>query len=334
VLREKPFLGCGALNWDIFFGLEDLSAFSFEGFKFFPGEEYVFERKAFLELLEKLKKEATFLHEGGGGSSANTLYALAKWGYPCIFIGAVGEDEFGKKILEEFKEVGLNRDNIFKSNETSLALILLDKKRDRSIVVSPGSAEASLSLEKIKLPSMKEAWLHLSSFASKEGEAFQKGLISTFKGVISLDPGEIYAEKGKEFLKPFLEKTKYLFMTERELELANLSCEELLKEKVHTIFIKMGKRGAMALSKNMALRYSVYPAKKIIDNTGAGDYFNAGVLAGLYLNFTLEKALELGLYSASLSLRDYGRRGVLNQEEFKKFLSRLKLEDDEKKSLC
>lgn len=322
---SKFFLfGCGALNWDIFFALEDLSSFSFEGFRFLPGEEYVLERKSFLELLKKLKKEAIFLYEGGGGSSANTLYALSNWGYSCAFIGAVGEDEFGRKILEEFKKVGLNTDYIFRASETSLALILLDRKKDRSIIVSPGTAEASLSLKEIKPSFKRMALLHLSSFASKEGVNFQKELISTWEGILSLDPGEIYAGKGKDFLKPFLEKTKYLFITEKEREMAGFSCEELLEGGNRTVFLKMGKGGAMALSRNMVLRASVYPAEKIIDNTGAGDYFNAGVLAGLSLNLSLEKALELGLYSASLSLRDYGRRGIPSLREFKIFLGRLK----------
>lgn len=316
--------GCGALNWDIFFEVEDLEEFSFEGFKFSPGEEYVFERKAFFELYEKLKREATFLAECGGGSSANTIFALANWGFRCAFIGAVGNDPFGEKILNNWKELFVETSFIFKGGETSLALILLDKKRDRSIIVSPGGAEDYLSFENLNVSSLKGELFHLSSFASEEGVFFQKNLLNNLKGKVSFDPGEIYAKKGALFLKPFLEKAKYLFLTDRELKLAGLSSEDLLEMGVNTVFIKLGKEGAMALRKNFYLRSSVYPAERIVDNTGAGDYFNAGVLAGLLLGLPLDKALELGLYAASTSLRDFGRRGLLSNNEFKIFLSRLK----------
>ena len=324
MLKKPLILGCGALNWDIFYAVKDLERFSFEGMRFIPGEEYVLPREAFLELLKKLQKEGLFLYEGGGGSSANTIFALATWGFSCGFIGALGEDTFGEKILKEFSKVNLKELYLVKAGQTSLALILLDDKRDRAIVVSPGSAEMYLSIENLKVTPFKGAILHLSSFASKEGEAFQKELISTFEGEISLDPGEIYAEKGKAFLATFLKKTKYLFLTEKELKRAELSTEELLESGIRYLFIKMGKRGALALTQNLSIRSSVFPAKEIVDNTGAGDYFNAGVLAGLLVGLSLEKALELGLYSASISLRDFGRKGILSQSEFKNFLSRLK----------
>lgn len=323
MLKNPLILGCGALNWDIFFQVEDLERFSFEGLRFSPGEEYVLGRKNFLELYEKLKREAGFLAECGGGSSANTIFALASWGFRCAFIGAVGGDSFGERILQEWKALSVDTSCVSRGGETSLALILLDKKRDRSIVVSPGSAETHLSLENLKASCLRGDLLHLSSFASKEGVAFQRDLILNFLGGVSLDPGEIYARRGKDFLEPFLRGVKFLFLTERELKLAGISKEEFLKEGKRIIFIKMGKEGALALMRRLTIRSSVYPAKLMVDNTGAGDYFNAGVIAGLLQKLSVESSLELGLYSASLSLRDYGRKGVLTREEFKKFLSRL-----------
>ncbi len=322
--KKLPLYGCGALNWDIFFEVDDLEEFSFEGFQFFPGEEYVFERKSFLELYENLKREKRFLAEGGGGSSANTIYALAKMGFKCGFIGAVGEDPFGEKILEELKALSVDTSCVIKGGETSLALIFLDKKKDRAIVVSPGTAESYLSYETLKSLLPRSGLIHLSSFASTEGKSFHLALLSAFEGIISLDPGEIYAKEGKDFLSPFLKKAKFLFITEKELKLSCISVEELLEKNLKGLFIKMGSKGALAITRNYCVRGSVYPPERVVDNTGAGDYFNAGVLAGILLGIPLEEALDLGLYSASVSLRDFGRKGVLSYQEFKNFLSRLK----------
>jgi len=69
---------------------------------------------------------------------------------------------------------------------------------------------------------------------------------------------------------------------------------------------------------------SVYEVEKIVDNTGAGDYFNAGVLAGIKYGFSEENILKLGVYSAGISLRDFGRKGCLTKKEFQKYVDLLK----------
>lgn len=321
-LRERLIIGCGALNWDIFFQVEDLSSLSFEGLTLEPGREYVLEREAFLALLHKLKQKALLVFEGGGGSAANTIYALASLGFKTAFLGAVGADTFGNKVLEELLSRGISVERIRREGETSLALIILDQNRDRTIIVSPGSAERALALEDGDL--FPQALYHLTSLASPEGAPFQKALLTKLPQRISFDPGEIYTGKGKDFLLHFLQKTKYLFITEGELAKSSFSQEELLNLWIDTLFLKRGKKGAKAIKRGLIVQSSVYQAPKIVDNTGAGDYFNAGVLAGLLLNLPLERALDLGLYSASLSLRDYGRKGIMNQKEFKNSLSRLK----------
>jgi len=321
-MAKTFIIGSGALNWDLFFAVKEIEGFSFEGIYFQPGGEWVLERKVFLSLLEKLKKEGNFLFEGGGGSAANTIYALAKAGFKTSFISCCGEDSFGEKVIRELKEAGVDTSHIKRYGETSLALILLDKKKDRAIVVSPGSAEKAL--ESFELKDLPEGLYHLTSFASPEGEAFHKQLLQKLKTKISFDPGVIYSSKGKTFLSPFIEKTCFLFITEDELKRSGFTKEELFERGIKYLFVKKGKKGAELFGRGLIAKSSVYPAKQIIDNTGAGDYFNAGVLAGLTLGLSPDKALELGLFSASVSLRDFGRRGVLSQAEFKNFLSRLK----------
>ncbi|MCS7199903.1 MAG: carbohydrate kinase family protein [Caldimicrobium sp.] len=318
----KVIVGCGALNWDIFYLVEDLSKVFFEGLYFEPGKEYVLDRESFLNLLSKLKKEGTLVFEGGGGSSANTIYALAKLSFKTAFLGAVGEDPFGARALRELESIGVCTKRVRRQGETSLALIMLDSKRDRTIVVSPGTAESALFFEREDL--FSSSLYHFSSFASPEGVLFQRELLLNLKSKISIDPGEIYSKQGKSFLKPFLEKTQILFITEREFRLGMLSVEEIWSWGVRYLFIKRGKEGALGATNRLFIRSSVYPVKHVVDNTGAGDYFNAGVLAGLSLNLPMDKVVELGLYSASLSLRNYGRSGIMTPQEFEKFLSRLK----------
>jgi len=317
------FIGCGALNWDMFFEVENLHSLKFENIVISAGREVVLEREQFLRFLKFLEREGNFLFECGGGSSANTIYALSCWGFKSAFIGAVGEDEVGRKIVDELEGVGINTEFIVKSGETSLAIILLDKRKDRFIAVSPGNSEVYLSQSKVKLYGHSTLF-HFSSFASKTGQKFQKDLLSKINTKISFDPGEIYAGLGKEFLIPFFEKTEILFITEYELKKIGVSVEELFNLGVEKIFLKKGKEGAECFTKQQKIEMPAFKVRNIVDNTGAGDYFNAGVLAGLKMEFPEEKALKLGIYSAGMSLRDYGRKGCLTKEEFQNYVNLLK----------
>ncbi len=316
------FIGCGALNWDIFFDTEDLIKIKFESFSFYPGREIIIERKKFFKLLNLLEKKGNFLFECGGGSSANTIYALSCWGFKNAFVGAVGKDNYGEKILYELEKIGVETNFIVKEGETSLALIILDRKKDRFIAVSPGNSE--IFIKKIKIDKLSlNGFFHFSSFASQAGQNFQRRLLKDISFKISFDPGEIYAALGKDFLLPWFKKTQILFLSEYEFKKIGLSFNELFDLGIEKIFLKRGKEGAIFISKEEKIEAPVYPSQKIVDNTGAGDYFNAGVLAALKLGLKNEKALKLGIFSASISLRNYGRKGCLTKEEFQNSINLL-----------
>lgn len=320
------FAGCGALNWDIFFEVEDLSTFKFENLEISPGREIVLKREKFLKFLKFLEKKEKFLFECGGGSSANTIYALSLWGFKNFFLGAVGKDQFGKKILEEFENAGVNTEFIIKGKNSSLAIILLDKKKDRFIAVSPGDSEELLPNSETIFPNISNINIsfHFSSFASKSGQNFQKNLLSKLNKKISFDPGEVYTKLGKTFLDPFFKKTEILFITEYELKKTGFILNELLNLGIEKIFLKKGKAGAECYTKEKKISFPALEIEKIVDNTGAGDYFNAGVLAGLKLGLSEEDALKLGIYSAGMSLRDFGRKGCLTKREFQNYVNLLK----------
>ena len=295
-------VGSGALNLDLFYEVEDLRPFGLE-----PGGEVWGSREEFLALKAALKREGRFITASGGGSAANTIYALKSWGFETGFIGIVGEDEEGEQVLAELYGVELSR--VVKRGRTGLCLIVLDAQRDRAIFVSPHSDEEAL-LER-NFSTTKEEWLHLSSLVTDEGFSFHLGLKEKHLGPVSLDPGEVYARRGKGLL-PLLRGAEVLFLTEQELLLLG---EEALTGLAKRICLKRGRAGARLFD---GATFEVPPARapKVVDNTGAGDVFDAGVLAGLLSGLGLAAAGRLAADLAALSLRDYGRRGYPTRAEF------------------
>ncbi|MBA1393176.1 ribokinase, partial [Lactobacillus sp. XV13L] len=83
-------------------------------------------------------KEKTF---AGGGKGANQAFAAQRSGAKVHFIGAVGNDEAGKRMLKAMKEEGIDLANVaVKDNEkTGTATILLDQNGQNSILVYSGA---------------------------------------------------------------------------------------------------------------------------------------------------------------------------------------------------
>lgn len=167
-MDSVTIVGCGALNWDCLFKVREI----------------VIDRESIIE--DK--------HESAGGSAANTIYALARWGIKAGFIGAVGDDVEGRKILQEFESVNVEtqRIRIVKGQPTGQVIGLVDFKGRRSLYVQPG-ANLSLRLTEDDFAyAAKAQWVHLSSLVGDEAFESQKALILSLPNDVSVSfsPGQ------------------------------------------------------------------------------------------------------------------------------------------------
>ena len=61
---------------------------------------------------------------------------------------------------------------------------------------------------------------------------------------------------------------------------------------------------------------------KVVDNTGAGDVYDAGFLAGLFLGKSLVESARFAAALASKSVAGYGRTCYPTREDLDRFFSR------------
>jgi len=192
---------------------------------------------------------------------------------------------------------------------------------DRAIFVVPHAKEELLA--SFSFPTAVSEWLHLSSLVSEGGFRFHLALCASHPGPRSLDPGEIYAARGRAALEPLLKGNEVLFMTIQELKRLEGKREEFSAWNRYFV-LKKGREGAEIYS---AAEKEVVPPSSpplLVDNTGAGDVFDAGFLAGLALGLSPARAGKLAARLAALSLRDYGRRGFPKREEFSAILDEIR----------
>ena len=328
------FTGCGALNLDLIYEVEDIDSVRNAGFDLEPGRECVMNHQGAKDLLTLLEKEAKLLSKSGGGSAANTLCALSRMGHRCFFIGTVGEDDEGEFLLDSMKEVDCSLVN--RSGKSNLCIVVIDKEsKDRALAVVPGSLAIDPDAPKMRTILENSSLFHLSSLAQEEGPELQGQLIALCPSscIVSFDPGEVYAAQGYETIQEILLRTWLLFVSDVEFEqiFGKKSIMEVIskglfgsriqeiKEIPFDFFKKMpppilakksGARGALLASKTSVYSCPAREVEKIVDNTGAGDAFNAGLIHAIFSNKGPKEALEDAVSVAAFSLMFPGREWI------------------------
>ncbi len=323
MIKMLDVIGIGALNLDLLYEVEALAALREQGWPLHAGREQSLSPVEFRHLLQELENHGTLRFRSGGGSAANTIVALARMGFQTGFAGRVGADEEGAFILSEMKGVDLAQ--VKSGNASGICLVVLDKCRDRALVVQP-NANDDLSFADMNIPYLADSrYLHLSAFVGDGPFAAQRRLMEVLphRVKVSLDPGELYARRGREALLPLIKRSAIVFATEHEICMLTgtsdyrAGCKEIASLGPEIIVCKRGEQGASLFSRQEEAEFRPQAETEVVDNTGAGDVYNAGFLAGLLLKRPLTVCLALAHAMAAKSLGGYGRQSYPDAEDLK-----------------
>ena len=307
-------IGIGALNLDLMYEVDALADLRKHGWPLHAGREQSLSPAEFRRLLQKLESEDASRFRSGGGSAANTIVALARMGFQTGFVGRVGGDAEGAFILSEMKGVDLAQ--VKQGAASGICLVVLDRRRDRALVVQPNANDA-LTFEDLDIFYLADArFLHLSAFVGDDPFAAQCRLMELLPArvKVSLDPGELYASRGKAAILPLIARSSILFTTGHEIcRLTGAAdyqagCREIASLGPNTGVCKRGEQGAYLFSSEGEAEFRPQRETEVVDNTGAGDVFNAGFLAGLLRKMPLRTCLAFAHALAAKSIGGYGRQ--------------------------
>jgi ribokinase len=198
---------------------------------------------------------------------------------------------------------------------SGICLAVLDRGRDRALVVQP-YANDDLRLEDLDISYLaKGHYLHLSAFVGDTPFDAQRRLMEILPPhlKVSLDPGELYAQRGMKAVLPLIERSSVFFATIEEIRTLTgaadyqAGCKEIASLGPDAVVCKMGQEGAYCLSQEGEREFRPQGEAAVVDNTGAGDVYNAGFLAGLLLERSLHDCLAFAHRVAAKSLGGYGR---------------------------
>ena len=255
-----------------------------------------------------------------GGSASITAVAAARLGLSVALAAAVGADPAGQFMLDQLAREGVATGAVAVREDIPTGMtVALSNGGDRAILTALG-AVGSLTGDDVPAALLRRArHVHISSYFLVEeslGPALGD-LIATAQAAgatVSLDTNwDPSGRWGGDRLAAALARADLLLPNEAEA--VRLSGEPDLAAAVPVLtaagtrlVVKLGARGALCADGIRQHRVSVPPLVPV-DATGAGDCFNAGLIAGLLRGLDLPQAAALGCAAGALSTRGPGGTG-------------------------
>ncbi|MEV0162313.1 carbohydrate kinase family protein [Nonomuraea fuscirosea] len=249
-----------------------------------------------------------------GGSGAITAYGAARLGLRTAFVGRVGDDPAGAFVLDALRAGGVDVSAcvVDPAVPTAMTVALVDGD-DRAILTAPGCLDRLGAADVPPGLLERAAHVHVSSYflqpllAAGLGGLF--GLARAAGASTSLDTNDDPAGRWAG-LEDVLPVTDVLLPNEAEaLSIAGATTlEQAVKElaaRGTLPVVKRGGRGALALADGELVEAPAPPVT-VVDAVGAGDSFNAGLLAALLRGRPLRQAMTVAVACGTLSTRAAG----------------------------
>lgn len=264
-----------------------------------------------------------------GGGSANVAVACARLGLKAACIGIVGADERGEAIKKNLSAHNVNVKAVRPGNGHSGVSYIVVTEAHEHVVFTYRGANSVLTVDRAAKKMLAQAqWTYITSLSGNWRTVLKEVFDSA--NLIVWNPGRLQLQAGFKTLASYLKKTAVLILNKDEaIELA-LSYPRLVAQKSYTsrqlatiisgfgpaaVVITDGARGAVASDgKHVYVRPAIKP-KRILDTTGVGDAFGAGLIAGLHIHRgDMNKALELAAKnSASVVAHQGAQIGLLSR---------------------
>ncbi len=245
-----------------------------------------------------------------GGEACNTAIALHRWGANVVLVGnAIGVDERGKKLLDMFQRdvPGLILDYI-RIDETAITpfcACIATPDGNRTMF---GTGFSELYCPEISLELARSA-----KYFTMDPNGWHSGIkaaeLADEAGckVISMD----YADSDKVCSFSDLLLISHNRFPGAGLDVLKSRAKKLSQKHRTRVIITCGESGCIYANfeNSEFLRFHALPAEKLIDATGAGDIFRAGIIYGQIAGWGIVETIQFATTASSLNCEQPGGWG-------------------------
>lgn len=257
-----------------------------------------------------------------GGKGANQAVAASRLGGHVSMIGCVGDDSFGRELVENLTKEGVDTSHVFVQPNVSsgVALIQVDDQAQNSIAVASGAnfrlsseyvEKAIQAIEKIDVVVLQlETTLETIYTAARV--ANQRGA----KVILNPAPAQVL-ENDLLQLVDYLIPNEYEIATMTGFQIQNITdtdqaAQQLLSKGVKNLIVTLGNKGSVIFEVNTNNSVDI-PAWKVqaVDTTAAGDCFIGAFAVGLSKEKSVKDAAAFASAAAAISVTRVGAQPSL-----------------------
>lgn len=255
---------------------------------------------------------------GPGGKGSNQAIAVARLGAPVEFLAKIGRDDFGAMARGIYAEEGVGTRFLRESADLptgSAAIIVDDKAGENAIIVVPG---ASAALTEAEIDAAADALDRSAVFITQLEtpvplvlHALRRARAAGVTTILNPAPAAALSDEIlalADIVTPNESEAALLsgLPVTSEAEAA-AAADALIARGAGAVVVTLGEKGALLRRNGQTTVVPAVKAGSVVDTTGAGDSFNAGIAVALAEGLTLEAALRFACAVAGLKVT---RRGA------------------------
>ena len=312
---------------------EDITFYTNEGVLIDNKKDILRQKLLGFEFGAKLQVDKAYSTYGGG--AANAAVALSLLDFKAAACVAVGNDNRGLSIIDNFKNQDVNTSLIQTYAGTNSGFsFLLAGPQNEHVVFSYRAANEKLKISEAEVKKFEQAeWIYLTSLSGDWQTSLNK-IFSLAKAKIAWNPGHVQLHAGIKTLGKYIKKTEILIVNKDEaLELVVSSGKYHNNDKVlnkvknllkvikewgpRIVVITNGKYGADVYDGQNFYHQNIVKEKARINTTGVGDAFGSTFTAGLKMfNGDIQKAMLAGVCNTASVVSSMGAQaGLLKKSE-------------------
>lgn len=283
--------------------------------------------KGTMALIDEAKAESLYNQMGpatecSGGSVANSLAGIAQLGAKTAFIGKVRNDQLGQIFRHDMQATGIDfvTPDATKGKPTARCLICVTPDGERTMNTYIGAC-ADVRPEDIDGEVIKQGkYLLIEGYLwdqlhAKQAirQAVEVAKMAGVKVAFSLSDLFCVERHREEFQQLINTSFDIVFANEKELMALYqhdtlIENMDTLRGKVELACVTRHELGSVLITSEGDIEIPPVRVAEVVDSTGAGDLYAAGVMYGLSQGWPLEKAGALGSQCAADIIQQMGAR--------------------------
>lgn len=259
-----------------------------------------------------------------GGTAGNIAYALSLLGEKPIILATVGHDYH--RYFESLAKKNIASDSIkiIEEEFTASAYITTDRADNQITGFNPGAMKYPSCFDFDRVNPQESIVIiapgNLEDMIDYPRSCKSRGIDYIF------DPGQSLPMWNAQELIRSIDGSRILISNDYELELVisktGLNRKKLLK-KTRTIITTLGEMGSRVCTPDREIDIPAAKAKEVLDPTGAGDAYRAGLIKGLTEGRGIEQCAVMGSVCASFAVECYGTQEYhFSLQEFRERLDK------------